>query len=193
MNFTFTKTPRAALLALALMAAGIVPAGAQPLGQAPVLLGHWASVAPENMGQMHTTRSFNFEGDRWRVQLRAFADADAKQPLFTLDVGGVFVLGGPSAKVSGAWEGVFPAQYRRITAESDAGAAMFAGMGCVLKPGQAVALTNQGCGFVPALMQAMGEYDLVALKGGQLFLGDRAGDLTKLRPEALTRFPLTQR
>lgn len=193
MNFTFAKTTRATLLPLALIGAGMVPADAQPLGQAPVLLGHWESVAPEDMGQTHATRSFNFEGGRWRVQFRAFADAGAKQPLFTLDVGGVFVIGGPSAKVSGAWEGVFPAQYRRITAESDAGAALFAGMGCVLKPGQSVELINQGCGFVPALMQAMGEYDLVVLKGGQLFLGDRAGDLTKLRPEALTRFPLTQR
>ena len=186
-----TPRPAAALV----MAAAFSALGAAHAQQAspPSLEGRWASTAPENMGRMHATRSFVFEGDRWRVQFHAFADADAKAPLFTLDVGGVFVLGGPSAKVPGAWEGVFPAQYRRITADSEAGAAMFAGMGCALEAGKPVALVAQGCGFVPPLMQAMGEYDLVAVKAGQLFLGDRAGDLTKARPETLTPFALQRR
>jgi hypothetical protein len=39
-------------------------------------------------------------------------------------------------------------------------------------------------------MQAMGEYGLVALRGQRLFFGDRAGDLTKARPEKLTAYPL---
>ncbi len=67
---------------------------------------------------------------------------------------------------------------------------MFAEQGCALAVGEALDLIDQGCGFVPPLMTAMGEYDLVAMRGGQLFLGDRAGDLTKERPASLTPYPL---
>jgi len=156
---------------------------------APVLTGRWVSTSPENMGHTFAIRSFTFEGERWRVQFRAFADSLAKQPLFTIDVGGVFVIGARSTKVPGAWEGIFPAQYRRLTADSEAGVAMFAAQGCQLKLGQTLSLTHKSCGFVPSLMQAMGEYDLVSLKGDLLYFGDRSGDLTKERPAALTPFP----
>ena len=186
---------RSLVAALALL--GAVEAFAQAHQEAPVmapvLAGQWDSAGPEETGRMFATRSFNFDGDRWRVRFRTFADAEMRQALFTLEVGGVFALGGPSAKVPGAWEGVFPAQYRRIMADSDAGVALFASMGCTLRPGQAVSLTAQGCGFVPSLMQAMGEYDLVSVKEGQLFFGDRAGDLAKARPDKLTAFPLRKR
>jgi hypothetical protein len=39
-------------------------------------------------------------------------------------------------------------------------------------------------------MQNMGEYDLVAIRNGQLFFGDRSGDLSKARPDKLTPYPL---
>ena len=164
-----------------------------PSTAAPALVGQWESAGPEDLGRMFATRSFNFDGDHWRVSFRTFADAEMRRALFTLEAGGVFVLGGQSAKVPAAWEGVFPAQYRRITADSDAGAALFASMGCTLRPGQPVSLTVQGCGFVPSLMQAMGEYDLVLVKDVQLFFGDRSGDLSKARPDKLTPFALRRR
>ena len=102
----------------------------------------------------------------------------------------VYALGEPSAQVPGAREGVFPALSRSVTADSDAGVQMFATMGCRLQRGQETLLLNSGCGFVPGLMQAMGEYDVVAVVQGQLFCGDRAGDLTKARPAKLTPYPL---
>ncbi len=85
----------ALLLALLGLAA---PALAEP----PVLSGRWVSAAPEAMGPIHATRDFTFEGDRWTVAFTAYADAAATMPLFRLDVGGRFVLGGPSATAEGA-------------------------------------------------------------------------------------------
>ena len=174
---------------LALMLGLGTPALAEP----PVLDGHWVSAAPEAQGPLFATRDFTFDGDGWSVLYSAYGDQDATAPLFTLEVGGHFVLGGPSATVEGATEGVFPATHRRISAQSEAGAAMFAGMGCTLMVGEAKDLTTEGCGFVPSLMSAMGEYDLVAVRDGQLFFGDRSGDLTKARPTALTPYPLVRR
>lgn len=185
MKKLFGKTTLVLLLAAAIASSAAA--------QAPVLNGHWTSAAPEAQGQLFAARDFAFDGNTWSVTYRAFADAQGKMPLFTLNVGGVFVLGGPSPTVSGAYEGVFPALRREIVAESEAGVAMFAGMGCKLEVGAPKVLLAEPCGFVPSQMQAMGEYDLVMLKNGQLFFGDRSGDLTKARPTALTPYPLVRK
>jgi hypothetical protein len=161
--------------------------------EAPNLQGSWTSASLENYGSHFATRTFSFTAKEWSVTYRAYADAQGNQPLFRLDVGGVYVLGQASSSVPGAFEGIFPANRRMVTAESDAGVAMFAGMGCTLEKGKALSLVSQGCGFVPGLMQAMGEYDLVALKDDGLHFGDRAGDLTKARPVALTPYPLVRK
>lgn len=161
--------------------------------ESPDLRGRWTSTALENYGSHFATRTFVFSDSEWRVTYRAYADAQGKQPLFRLEVGGFYVLGQASADVSGAFEGIFPANRRRVIAESDAGVAMFSGMGCILEKGKALSLVSHGCGFVPGLMQAMGEYDLVAIKEGHVYFGDRAGDLTKARPAALTPYPLVRK
>lgn len=174
----------AALSALAMSLSGIAHA------QAPTLQGDWESVASEASGPIYATRAFHFEDDRWKVVFHAYADAGRNAPLFTLNVGGLFTLGNKSETVPDAYEGIFPARYRHITADSDAGVDFFAGMGCTLLKGEEHELTTKGCGFIPGLMQAMGEYDLVSVKGEQLFFGDRSGDLTKARPSLLTSYPL---
>lgn len=161
--------------------------------EAPDLKGRWASAAPENYGSHFATRTFTFSDKEWSVTYRAYADAQGKQPLFRLEVGGFYVLGQASAAVPGAFEGIFPANRRQVSAESEAGVGMFASMGCTLEKGKALSLVSQGCGFVPGLMQAMGEYDLVAFKDDGLHFGDRAGDLTKARPVALTPYPLVRK
>ena len=155
--------------------------------------GQWASAGPENYGNHHATRTFSIGEREWQVRYRAYADALGQRPLFTIRVTGVYSLGEPSTKSVGAREGIFPALSRSLTADSDAGVQMFAGMGCSLERGKETLLLNSGCGFVPGLMQAMGEYDLVALSQGSLFFGDRAGDLSKARPDKLTPFPLLRR
>lgn len=187
MHKVFTK------FVLATFAALLCVANISQAQAAPNLNGHWASAAPENYGSHFATRTFTFTDKEWSVTYRAYADAQGKQPLFRLEVGGFYVLGQASAGVPGAFEGVFPANRRQVIAESDAGVGMFASMGCTLEQGKALSLVSQGCGFVPGLMQAMGEYDLVAFKDGGLYFGDRAGDLSKARPAALTPYPLVRK
>lgn len=176
------------LATLALISALSLPAGAET----PDITGHWRSVAPETQGQITATREFRIDATGWSVTFRAHADAGATMPLFRLEVSGVYVIGGLSTAVPDAHEAIFPATRRVLTAESPAGVALFAGMGCALVEGEPMVLSDRGCGFVPGLMQAMGEYDLVAVRDGQLFFGDRAGDLTRERPAALTPFPLVR-
>lgn len=181
------------LLAAGLAATGGLRAQPSPAPQAGDIQGTWHSAAPENYGSHHATRSFVIGERTWQVQYQAYADPQGQRPLFTLRVSGLYALGEPSTTVAGAREGIFPALSRSITADSEAGVQMFAGMGCRLEPGREVFLLNKGCGFVPGLMQAMGEYDLVAQRDGQLFFGDRSGDLTRARPDRLTPFALGRR
>lgn len=164
----------------------------EPTPRIEDIQGRWRSARPEHYGNHHATRDFSIKGREWRVRYRAFADPQGKQALFTIRVVGVYSLGGPSSKVAGAREGIFPALSRSLTADSAAGVQMFAGMGCRLTLGKEIFLVNRGCGFVPGLMQVMGEYDLAALHDGRLFFGDRSGDLSKSRPEKLTPYPLVR-
>jgi Adenomatosis polyposis coli down-regulated 1 len=181
------------LLALVILGGAVSTASAAGADEVPSLKGNWQSENIESYGNHFATRSFTFSDKEWSVVYRAYADAEGAQPLFRLDVGGFYVVGGPSAKVPEAFEGIFPADHRHITAESDAAVQMFAGMNCKLENGKATPLVNDGCGFVPGLMQAMGEYDLVAMKDGKLHFGDRLGDLTKARPDKLTTYPLVRK
>lgn len=187
-------------LFLALLSFGCGVAGqlhAQPAPPSPPLAaeiqGQWSSAGPENYGSHHATRSFSIGDRTWQVRYQAIADPQGSQPLFTIRVNGVYALGESSARVVGAREGIFPALSRSLTADSEAGVQMFAGMGCRLEQGRETFLLNAGCGFVPGLMQVMGEYDLVALKQAQLYFGDRTGDLSKARPDKLTQYPLLRR
>jgi hypothetical protein len=178
---------KSTLAALAILLASPV------LAEAPKLDGNWISVAPENMGQIYATRDFTFDGDAWSIKFRAFGDETLSVPIFTLDVAGYYKIGGESAVVPGAYNGVFGATDKTLVADSDIAVKMFGDMGCTLQVGVPFDLTDQACGFFHAAMDAAGEYDLVSLQGDQLFLGDRAGDLTKERPVKLTPFPLIRK
>ena len=154
------------------------------------IVGKWASVAPEAYDKVYATRQFIITAKRWGVLFKVYADAAATEPLFHLNVGGPYLLGASAVKVPDAIEGIFPADIRMLIADSPAGVQLFADQGCRLRQGQPLPLVQQGCGFVPSLMQNMGEYDLVAIRNGQLFFGDRSGDLSKTRPDKLTPYPL---
>lgn len=179
------------LTLLALAASGLA-ATASVQAQSPVLIGQWTSAATENNGTHFASRRFVFTDTHWSVVYRAFADAQARQPLFTLQVAGTYLVGGPSRAVSGAYEGIFPANMRQLTADSEGGVQMFAAMGCKLEVGKPTTLVSEGCGFVPGTMQAMGEYDLIAVRDGRVYFGDRSADLTKARPDRLTAYPLVK-
>ncbi|MGB4951965.1 MAG: hypothetical protein WBO55_15155, partial [Rhizobiaceae bacterium] len=118
---------RLTLMAACASAALFTPALAE---DAVSIGGRWTSVAPEAQGGIYATREFQFDDKRWSVTYRTFADEAASQPLFRINVSGAFVIGGPSTTVEGAHDGIFPALQRDLTAESPAGVALFAGMGC---------------------------------------------------------------
>jgi hypothetical protein len=175
-----------------LMTAALLFLATPALAEPPSLDGRWISVAPENMGQIFATRDFTFDGDAWSIRFRAFGDEALSVPILTLDVAGYYKIGGESAVVPGAYNGVFGASDKVLVADSDIAVKMFGDMGCRLEVGVPFDLTDQACGFFHASMDAAGEYDLVAMQGDQLFLGDRAGDLTRERPTRLTPFPLVR-
>lgn len=157
------------------------------------LTGEWRSAAPEPMGAFHAVRDFVFTPGQWAMVFRAYADAEARKPLFTLRIDGPYVVGGASTQVSGASEVTFQYAHRYVTADSADGVAMFAKMGCTLRVGDETDVSLQGCGFVPSMLQAGVEYDLLKLEGDKLYFGDRSGDLSKARPQKLGAQPVTKR
>ncbi|MFM7336557.1 MAG: hypothetical protein ACKO2N_21545 [Tabrizicola sp.] len=176
-----------------ILAAALLALATPAVAEAPSIDGQWASLAPENFGGPFALRDFTFDGDAWRIVLRTFADEAMTQPQFTLDVAGYYRVGAESSAVPGAWNAVFAAFDKTLTAHSAETVAMFVGMGCTLEIDQPFDLTDQPCGFFHATMDNTGEYDLIAVKDGQLFLGDRSGDLTKARPTALIGYPLARK
>lgn len=185
-----TRFMKALLFAFLVIFGGAASSNFVQAQQVPELSGQWASRTLENYNSHFATRTFVFKGNTWRVVYLAYADAQGKQPMFRLDVGGSYVIGEPSESVPGAFEGIFMVDHRRITAMSEDAVHMFSTIGCALEKGRETPLVNTGCGFVPGIMQAMGEYDLVAVKSGALYFGDRSSDLTKARPQKLTMYPL---
>jgi hypothetical protein len=157
------------------------------------LSGTWESPEPQNLGQMHALGAFVFDGDTWSTTFHAFADAGTSQPLFTVEVGGTYVLGAPSEAVNDAVEAVFHVSRRVLTAEGEAGAALFGSMGCDIAAGETRPLVSEGCGFLSPVMQAGAEYDLVRVEGDTLTLGDRSADLSRERPAMLAAVSYVRR
>lgn len=173
---------------LTILAAVLAIAGS---ASAQSLDGRWTSVAPEINGEIYGFRDFVFDGREWSVDFAAFGNAEGTVLLFTATLSGTYVLGSAAA-VEGAREAVFHVSERSVEADGPAGVDMFAAMGCVLREGVAMDLTSESCGFLPSVMASGVEYDVVALQGEELFLGERSGDLSKTRPEALIAYPLVR-
>lgn len=153
--------------------------------------GRWKSESIENLGQIYGHRDFNFDQDSWSITFKAFGDAEGNLELFRLNVGGSYIIGNGSDS-----EGQSPANFtvlhRTIQTGTEAGKTMFESMRCALEINREKDLTNEACGFIPAIMASGIEYDLLSLKDNKLYLGDRSGDLSKERPEKLTAYPLVK-
>lgn len=129
------------------------------------LTGVWIAPDVQNLGDFYAIPTFTFTSDSWRIAFDACSDSDALIGLFTLDVGGSYVLGGPSDSVAGAANAVFHISTRRLTARSEDATALFSSMGCDLVVGQALDLTEKGCGFVPSVMASGIEYIFGVVEG----------------------------
>ena len=155
--------------------------------------GNWISESIEKYGDTYATRSFQITKDTWSVSFQTFADEKKNTPLFTIFVEGVYVIGGKSNIVENAHNAIFPVIYRSLTINSDFGVEMFAQMGVNVEKNKEISLLDEGCGFIPSLMNCMGEYDLVSLENGKCYFGDREGDLSKQRPSKLTPYAVIKK
>lgn len=182
-----------ALAASAVLLASSLPAAAQTPVSPGQLVGHWHSAAPENLGAFYAVRSFVFTEGSWALVFKTAADAEFAKPLFTLRIDGSYAVGKLAAQPAGATEAAFFYSRRYVRADSPSGAAFFQSQGCTLQPGVETDVSLNGCGFVPSITASGIEYDLLQLKGEQLLLGDRSGDLAKARPTALSAFALVKR
>ena len=155
------------------------------------ITGQWQSPDPESYGSHYATRTFTLTEQDWKVLYQAYADPQARQPLFSIRAFGVYVLGEVSGTVANAREGIFTTHSRSVTADSDAGVQMFAAMGCTLVYGQETALSGTDCGIVPGLTPDNREdHELVALDKRKLYFGDHSGDSSGSYPDRLTPYPL---
>jgi hypothetical protein len=162
------------------------------------LSGRWISVQPEPIpnadgSTMYGVRDFTFTDETWALRFSAYGDPDAAYPLFTLRAEGHYTLGEPSAAVPDAREAEFLFAKRLFTANGEPFVELLNGAGAgspPWMPGVEQDVSATGALFIPSLAQAPVEHDLVALRDGALFLGDRSGDLSKTRPTTLGTFPL---
>ncbi len=168
------KTLQTAVMTMAMTVMALAMSGCG--AAAPETKGRWKSVAPEAMGNgSFSTRDFTLTEKTWALVFTIYGDAEAKQPLVALGFEGPWKVTGPS-KVEGAWEALFEFKKKTITLEN-AGAAKNLGMdGCGLVVAQAKDVSEVGCSFVAPVEKYGREFDLVARKGEQLFLGARPAD-----------------
>lgn len=142
----------------------------------PETKGRWKSVAPEAMGNgTFCTRDFTLTEKTWALVFTVYGDAEAKHPLAAMRFEGPWKVTGPS-KVEGAREALFEFKKKSITLEDGAAAKNLGMDGCGLVVGQAKDVSKVGCSFVAPVEKYGREFDLVARKGEQLFLGARPAD-----------------
>lgn len=162
------------------------------------LIGRWASPTPETIANadgstIYGIRDFRFATETWSVRFSAYGDAQASYPLFTLRAEGSYRIGADSAAVPGAHEADFAFHARYLTAHAEQFVDLLNSAdsaGTTWVTGSERDISANGALFFPSVAAAPVEYDLVALRDGMLYLGDRSGDLSTVRPVLLGRDPL---
>jgi hypothetical protein len=191
-----------ALAAIALLTACSSESDPAPESASFALSGQWTSPNCESFpdgagGQINLTRDFRFTGGRWKLDLGFFGDAACSSPLWTVAIDGPYTVLGPSAKVAGAHEVDFASETNVWTPKTDAIAKMLGDAKCGSAPwevgkGQDVA-TNGCLGVAHPKAECPKELDLVKIEGSRMWLGDRSGDLCKVRPDKLSGFAVERR
>jgi hypothetical protein len=169
------------------------------------LAGTWESPdveplpSPDGM-QIFLVRTFDFDGNSWRVRFTGWADAQRQHRLFDGVGEGQFELHEPWTAVPGARAAIFRFSRRLFTVHNRALAALLtksaAGSG-PWAPGIQQDISKSGALFVPTIEEVGAEYDLVAFDSGprgerDLYLGDRSHELNSpaRRPVKRNPFPV---
>lgn len=184
---------------IASVAALLGPAGAATPDAESVtparLSGTWVGIQCESASysKISRQRRFLFTERAWKIVVQVYGDKSCSPDalLFTADFGGDYQLGGASAAVPGAREARFSFDHKLVTPTE--GGMDFLQPRCPQygwQPNATRDIGREGCGdlFV-SVPSCPAEYDLVAIDGGMLRLGDRGHPLctpatrpTKLQP-----------
>lgn len=168
------------------------------------IAGRWVSGGCEAYddgqgGKNYLTRDFTFTESSWHLELGLFGDEGCTYGLFTVVIDGPYTLGALSSVAEGATDGTFSFQSNVWTALDQGLADTFTGAGCGSEPwvvGVSQDVTQTGCiGVAHPIAECPAEYDLVGLRDGQLYLGERITDMCTEagRPQALGPYGLDAR
>lgn len=169
------------------------------------LAGTWESPELEPLpgtdgNQIFLTRTFDFDGDAWRVRFSGYADQQRRHRLFDGVAEGRFELAGPWSAVPGAQAAIFRFTRRLFTVHNRALAQMLTNAKAGSEkwaPGIQQDVSQTGALFVPTLSAVSAEYDLLAFDTGphgerDLYLGDRSHEMNTpaRRPVKRNPFPV---
>lgn len=166
--------------------------------------GEWASAGCEAYpdgkgGESYLTRDFTLTETTWDLSFSVFGDKDCKVALFTAQIHGPFTLGALSKTADGATEGQFAFETNAWTAHNQQMADTFTGAGCgagAWEVDKAQEVGGTGCiGVAHKIADCPEEYDLVGIKDGRLYFGERITDMCTEagRPAALGPYGLTKK
>ncbi len=171
---------RLAAVAMVVLIASCATTGAKSKAAgAPDISGGWKSVSTEDMGNgAWATREFTMKGSDWQVITTFYLDKDMKMPVFAFRAVGPYEITTASSKVAGAYEATFHFSEKHLAILTDSGDVLkafgFDPAGFV--KGDETDISAKGASFLKSVADYPLEYDLVALKDGQLSLGARPAD-----------------
>jgi hypothetical protein len=147
------------------------------------------------------TRTFDFDGDAWRVRFSGWTDQQRKHRLFDGVAEGHFQLEGPWAAVPGALAAIFHFDRRLFTVHTRALAQQLTKAGAGnghWAPGIQQDVSKTGALFLPSVAKSSAEYDLLAFDSGpkgerDLYLGDRSHEMSTPANRPVKRIPFPVR
>jgi hypothetical protein len=157
------------------------------------ITGKWKSESIETLVTgNYGKRLFTIDAKNWEVQFTMYLDSAATKPVFTFKGSGPYTLGEKSATVADAMDGTFSFTHKYLTLHT-ADTTLVKNLGftqCGLQKDVEADITEKGCSFLESVTACAQEYDLVALKDGKMYGGQRPPAGTTLcdeknRPTAL--------
>jgi kynurenine formamidase len=162
------------------------------------LQGRWRSVNVEQIraasGRLtYLTRMFTFEKDKWTVEFTIFADVAGRAPLLRGVNQGVFKAGDRLHLID-ATAMDFSFVSRTLTPLVEDMASTLTSANCGSKPwrvNESQDVIREGCAIarVPSLQNCSGEFDVVRISAGKLFLGARPATLDMCSSSRRPMFP----
>ena len=140
--------------------------------------GTFRSAAPEPWYGGFGTREFIFADGEWQLIFTHALDPDMTMRTFQFRTGGPFEIGGASAAVPGAHDGIFHEDWKHVTLLTDK-AEIVAGMGmadCGLTYNLETDISDTGCAAWRPVSVCGEDHDLFAMDAAGVYFGVRPAD-----------------